>query len=264
MNKQEIFNHFSVIIDEMLENSLFFDTYFQRPFSFESTIDGSDYDELPANLLISSGATRTCLIDQDYDWVIKFDTEEDAFGSACKRELEIYQAAKAYALDRYFAEAIYLGTYTRTFNFYDICNIERYIEFYDYDPKTFEKEFMENEEKFGFIQPITVSIPLYAYRKAEAYDCGPVDASNRALANKVASPLRSRNIAVATAFIREYGMKEYEAFSQFGLEWDINDLHCGNIGEVDGHFAIIDYSGYHSPYYEDSSEENWKKGNSYV
>lgn len=264
MNKQEIFNHFSVIIDEMLENSLFFDMYFQRPFSFSDMIDGNDYDELPARLLISSGATRTCLIDQDYDWVVKFDVEEDAMGSPCKREVEIYNASKAYALNRYFAEVIYLGTYTRTINFYNFDDIEQNINFFDYDPDFFEQEFTKNEENFGPICPITISIPLYAYRKAEGYDCGPVDYATSSLAEKIASPLRSRNIAVATAFIREYGMDEYKAFSQFSLEWDINDLHLNNIGEIDGHFAIIDYSGYHSPYYEDSDEENWKKGKSYV
>ena len=262
MNKQEIFNHFSVIIDEMLENSLFFDMYFQRPFSFSDMIDGNDYDELPARLLISSGATRTCLIDQDYDWVVKFDVEEDAMGSPCKREVEIYNASKAYALNRYFAEVIYLGTYTRTINFYNFDNIEQNINFFDYDPDFFEQEFAKNEENFGPICPITISIPLYAYRKAERYDSGPVDYATSSLAEKIASPLRSRNIAVATAFIREYGMDEYKAFSQFSLEWDINDLHLNNIGEIDGHFAIIDYSGYHSPYYEDREEENWKKGKS--
>lgn len=263
MSKREIFNHFSTIIDEMLENSLFFDMYFQRPYGFSDIIDGNDYEELPAGLLISSGATRTCLIDQDYDWVVKFDTEEDAFGSPCEREVEIYNASKAYALERYFAEVIYLGTYTRTINFYNFNDIEENIgDFYDYNPDDFEKKFLENEEKFGPVCPITISIPLYAYRKAESYDCGPVDRTMSNLAEKVASPLRSRNIAVATAFIREYGMDEYKAFSQFSLEWDINDLHLNNIGDIGGHFVIIDYSGYHDPYYEDSSEEKWKKGDS--
>lgn len=263
MNKQEIFNHYSTIIDEMINNSLFWSTYWQRPWSFGSTIDGSDYDEMPAHILIQGGVTRTCIVDQDYDWVVKIDVEEDAYGSACEREEQIYDAAKAYALDRYFAEVMFLGTYTREINFYDIMDVERWCDMFDYDPEYFEKAFSENEEKFGPIRPITISIPLYAYRRADTYDCGPVDADSRARAKKIASPLYSRNIAVATAFIREFGMDEYKAFSEFSLEWDINDLHCNNIGEIDGHFCIIDYSGYHDCYSEETeSYESWKKGSS--
>lgn len=262
MDKKEIFNHFSTIIDEMINNSLFWSTYWQRPWSFGDTIDGSDYDEMPAHILIQCGATRACIVDQDYDWVVKIDVEDDAYGSACEREERIYSAAKAYALDRYFAEVMFLGYYTREINFYDIIDVERWCDMFDYDPEYFDKAFSENEEQFGPIHPITISIPLYAYRRADAYDCGPVDADSRARAKKIASPLYSRNIAVATAFIREFGMDEYKAFSEFGLEWDINDLHCNNIGEIDGHFCIIDYSGYHNPYYSDEDDEDWKKGSS--
>ena len=259
MDKKEIFNHFSTIIDEMINNSLFWSTYWQRPYGFGDTIDGSDYDEMPAHILIQSGATRTCIVDEDYDWVVKFDVEDDAYGSACEREEKIYSAAKSYALDRYFAEVVYLGRYTREINFYDVIDIERWCDLFDYDPSYFEKSFMENEEKFGPVHPIIISVPLYAYRKATAYDCGPADVTSIAQAQKIASPLRSRNIAVATAFIREFGMDEYKAFSEFGLEWDINDLHCNNVGLIDGHMTIIDYSGYHDPYYEDDSEEDWRR-----
>ena len=265
MNKNEIFHHYSTIIDEMINNSLFWSTYWQRPYGFGDTIDGSDYDEMPAHILIQSGATRTCIVDQDYDWVVKFDVEEDNYGSACEREKQIYEASKSYGLNRYFAEVIYLGTYTREINFYDIIDIERWCDLFDYNPIYFDEAFSDNEEKFGPVHPIVISVPLYAYRKATAYDCGPVDADSRARAKKIASPLYSRNIAVATAFIREFGMDEYKAFSEFGLEWDINDLHCNNIGEIDGHMAIIDYSGYHSGYYEEpESEESWKKGDSSI
>lgn len=250
MNRQEIFNHFSDIIDSMIDNSLFWKTYFQQPYGFGDAIDGRDYDELPANLLICSGATRTCLIDDDYDWVVKFDVAEDALGSACEREEEIYNAAKAYALDRYFAEVAYIGSYTRTINFYDYYNIERNCNFYEYEPILFNEEFLKNVDNFGLSHSITICIPLYAYRKATAYDCGPVDANSKALAQQIESPLRSRNIAVATAFIREYGMEEYELFSEFGFNWDINDLHCNNVGKIDGHMILIDYSGYHDGYSE--------------
>lgn len=245
MNKQEIFNHYSTIIDQMLSNSLYFCTYFQNPFSFSSTIDGNDYDELPENLLISSGATRTCLIDLNYDWVVKFDIHEDALGSNCERELEIYEAAKANHLESYFAEMDYVGLYTREINFYDFGMIERYCENYEYDPEQFDKDFGEHEELFGDVHTVKITIPLYAYRRAEAYDCGCADEISQEQARSVDSPLCSRNIAIAVAFIREYGMEEYLAFSDFGNEWYINDIHFNNIGNIDGHLVLIDFSGYH-------------------
>ena len=251
MDKKEIFNHFSTIIDQMINNSLFWSTYYQRPFSFSDSIDGSYYDEMPAHISVHSGATRTCLVDEDYDWVVKFDTMEDTYGSACEREEEIYEASKSYALDRYFAEVVYLGNYTREINFYNIDDIEHWVDFFDYDPEDFDQKFIENEDNFGPVHPVIISIPLYAYRKAEPYDCGPADADSRARAKKIASPLYSRNVAIAVAFIREFGMDEYEAFSEFGLEWDINDLHFGNIGEIDGHMVLIDYSGYHDADYDE-------------
>ena len=104
------------------------------------------------------------------------------------------------------------------------------------------------------IRPITISIPLYACRRANPYDCGPIDNGLVAQAQKIVSPLRNKNICVATAFIRDYGMQEYEALSEFALEREINDLHTGNIGEVDGKLMFLDYGGYHSG---DDSEYGW-------
>ena len=44
MEREIIFNHFSNIIDNMLDNSLFFPTYFQAPYMME-TVRGSIDDK---------------------------------------------------------------------------------------------------------------------------------------------------------------------------------------------------------------------------
>lgn len=254
MDKQKIFQHYSSIIDTLIDNSLWFETYFQNPWYLDQDIDGYCHDELPASLNIKSGATRTCLIDEDYDWVIKFDTDEDNYGSVCEREERIYNAAKQFNYEKYFAEVAYIGIYTKTINFYPVEKIEQYCEMYEYNEQQFTNDFADNEDNFGPLIPITISIHLYAYRRADEYNCTKTSAKEVDLASKVVSPLRSRNIAVAANFIREYGMKEYVEFSKFSIKWHINDLHLRNIGTIDGHFCLIDYGGYHNGYNSTLSE----------
>ena len=77
MNQEAVFNHFSKIIDNMLDNSLFFETFWQRPYS-EDSIEGSvDDAALPANINLFFGASRGCIFDTDYNYVVKFDIEGD-------------------------------------------------------------------------------------------------------------------------------------------------------------------------------------------
>lgn len=248
MDKKAIFKHFSDVIDTLIDSSMWMETWFQRPYCLDSHIDGKEYGELPDNIHIRDGATRACIIDDDYDWVIKFDINDDD-GSACDRERELFRAAKAYALDEYFCEMDYIGTYTKQITFYNIDDIERCCDWYGYDPIEFDLEIMQHEEEMD-LHSIMISIPLYAYRRANYYDYGKLDESLISSAQKIYSPLRAENVAIATAFIQEYGYNEYEAITEFALENDINDIHMGNVGEIDGHLVIIDYAGYHSSIYK--------------
>lgn len=245
MDKKEIFNHFSSIIDELLKTSMFFEAYFQRPWFLDSHISGEIHEELPSNISIHDGATKACIIDYDYDWVIKFDIDDDIeFGSACKRELKLYNKAKRLNLDSYFTEPIFLGTYQKKITFYDIDEIEQYCDWSGYDAEEFDEEIMKNEE-YMTIKEIVISIPLYAYRRANLYNYKKLDDSFVNSAKKIYSPLRERNVAVAAAFIQEYGYEQYKNITNFMCENDINDIHLGNIGEVDGHLIITDWNGYH-------------------
>lgn len=253
MNKQAVLNHYSSIIDNMIDNSMFFATYFQAPCYLEENIYGEDHAELPMgdNISLCGGATRVCLIDEDYDWVVKMDIDEDRYGSACEREVNIYSDAKEEHLEQYMTEAVYLGTYNRTFNFYSVWEIERYCDRYEYY-SDFDEDLAGYEDSLTIV-PITISIPLYGYRRASGYDCGPQNNELINAAQKIVSPLRDRNIAVASAFVREYGMEEYERFTDFIIRHRINDLHLSNIGAIKGHLVLIDFSGYHGV--DDESEE---------
>ena len=259
IKKQEIMQHYYNIIDNLLKNSSFFDAYLQSPFMLDEDICGEDCNEMPDNLSLRCGATRACLIDSDYDWVVKIDIEDDALGYACEREMNIYNAARKASLQDYFSEVVYLGTYTRFINFYRWSDMTKYIDLWKFEINTFDEVLEQYEEQMEPVQ-IQINLPLYAYRRANRYDCGPVSDNLRADAYRVGSPLRSRNIAVATAFILEYGMDAYKAISKFGLDWDINDLHLGNVGEIDGHMVLIDYSGYHSGDCFDDEDTDWLNG----
>lgn len=264
MNKSAVFSHFSHILDNMIENSLFFDTYFMDPVGIED-IEGSELDEaIPANICINFGATRGCIVDENYDYVVKFDVAQDGLEcSACEREVDIYTRAKQHNLHQYFAEVEFLGYYTKTIMFYDLYILTKYIEpLYYYDPEEFDANFAEHEDEYGELHPITISIPLYAYRKASSHWCGlgRTHDSEKAeeAAKKINSPMRERNLAVAVDFVREYGEDAYQSLTDFMYKENINDLHSGNVGNIDGSLVFIDFSGYHDHYnsYDNSSSQS--------
>ena len=250
MNKKVIFHHFSDIIDNMLSESFFWDTYFQAPFMLEDTVEGSDTDpSVPENISLHFGASRGCIVDEDYDWVVKFDLDGDyLYDSLCAREVDVFRMAQENNLDKYFTEAIYLGTYTREINFYNREKIEQNLNWYDYDPIEFERDFLEKEDDFGPVLPIVISIPLYAYPRANIYQYHNfMDDSDYAdQAKAVNSPLRKRNLQIAMEFVYKYGIKEYQRLSDFLSENYVNDIHHGNVMELNGELVLSDYCGFHS------------------
>lgn len=257
MNKNEVFAHFSSILNDMLDTSLFFETFWQAPYSSEDFYGSYDDEALPENLNIKFGATRGCIIDDNYDYVVKFDVESDALGYACEREEYLYNEASRENLNQYFAECVYLGTYTKVIRFYDYYEISRHMNWYGYNWQEFEQNFMDNEDYFGEIHDITISIPLYAYPKARPhYFMGVAGSQDEneyiSKAQKIVSPMRDSNLAVAVDFIRQYGEEAYQLVTDFLYANDINDLHCANFADIDGHYVAIDYAGYHDGYSTDS------------
>jgi len=251
MNKEKIFKHFANIIDTMLDNSLFFETYWQAPYSMEN-ISGSINDPaFSENIHMHFGVSRGCIIDDNFDYVVKFDIESDELGdSLCQREIDIFRAAKSNHLDAYFTAPIYLGNYCKTINFYNVNKIEYYMNWVDYDPEQFDYDFMQAEDKFGEIIPITINIPLYAYQKANTYNYTMLsddeEKEYEQKAQAINSPLKKRHLQIAMEFVFRYGMKQYEKISDFMREYHINDIHYGNIGEMNGNLVCFDYAGYHS------------------
>lgn len=250
MDKSTIFNHYSNMLDTLLEDTLFFQYYLQSPFSLEEDIDHPCFN---LDWYIHFGATRVCLEDRAYDYVVK--TDLSSYNEyACEKEEYVYAHASEQHLDKYFIEPIYLGTYVRTIRFYDACDIEDCMNnFYYYDEEEFDNKFADNEDDFGSLHDIVIRLPLYAYKRANPYRFDNVyqelgeeneQSEEELIARKFTSPLKDRNLGVAVAFVKQYGEEEYAKLSEFLEDYEVNDLHGGNIADIDGNFIIADYAGY--------------------
>lgn len=249
MNKHEVFAHYSMILDDLLDNYAFFNYFLQSP-CYIDDIEGEYEDSMPDNISMRFGVTRACLIDSDFPWVVKFDIEEDMRGSACEREVDIYTNAKQRGLESYFAEVQYLGNYERTVTFYDAYMVDRVVNWTSVD--TFEHNFDEHCDELGTPYSVVISIPLYGYPYAEPHSSALLTpdekTSYQTTVKHISSPLYERNLGVAIEFVRIYGEDAYSELSDFLYEYDVNDIHCGNVGDIDGNYCMIDYAGFHDTF----------------
>ena len=264
--KIEIFQHFESIMDELIKHSVFFKTYLQSPEYIDQYVIGGQ-GGIPANISLATGVTRACIIDNDYDWVVKFDIGEDARGSACERENYTYLRAKQMGLSQYFAEVIYLGVYQKTYTFYNGFCVSSLLYYNDfgYPDDDYACCLFTHQDKFGPPKRITVSIPLQAYRKVNQEGFYANSEWTNEIEKEISntqSPLSAKNKQVAINFISNYGAREYEKLTNFLYEMDINDFHSGNVGFIDNKFVLIDYAGYYDEDYESNEEEENDRWNS--
>lgn len=241
--------HFISILDQMIENNKFFAFYFQSPFSLEDRDDMHwDYN-VPRNISMYCGATRGVIADSNWDEVIKFD-----FGfcyddmNLCDIEATIYEAAINARLEKYFVKPRFIGTYVKTVRAYPVVLFEQYDdESFDMSENTFEYVTKEYGYDEGDMCEVTIRLPLYAYEKATNIGCTCDEYADEEgeIAQSYDSPLTERAEEVAASFVHEYGEEIYAELSSFLREWNVNDLHCGNVGWIGKRFVLIDYAGYH-------------------
>lgn len=256
-DKNEIFSHFKSVLDNLIDHSVFYKTFLQAPHYLDYNVYGGSYG-IPANITLATGVTRACIIDNNYDWVVKFDSEEDGYGSACEREEYTYTKACEKGLKNYFCEVKFIGYYEREFRFFSTNKIFQYLNLNEYSQSgEYEKYFYKNHNDFGEIVNITIKIPLYAYRRIDEENyynlSSEVTKEEKKTLSNYNSPLVEKNLSVGVEFLRAYGETEYFRITDFLYEYNINDIHCGNIGYINGNFIIIDYAGY----YEGEDSEEW-------
>lgn len=236
--KAEIFAHYSRILDDLIDRYNFAKYYFQNPFTLL-------YDLHSDGLKVCSGATRGCIVENGYNWVVKYDLGECGVNT-CEKELSIYKAALEWGIADYFAEPIYLGKYRREIEFYDSWDFDAdyYESVCDFEDEQFEKDLSEMDEPHR----VVIELPLYAYPRADSFRPAGILDVNKVRKELGVSPLTDRNIVVGYEFAKAYDANEYELLNAFLEEEGVNDLHCGNIGTIAGKPILIDYCGYKEDY----------------
>lgn len=248
MTKKKVFNHYSDILNDLIDHSVYFDTYLQFPTYLEDSVYGDGSNGVPEYISMATGATRACLIDASNPYVVKFDIySDDVDDSVCERECKLFEHAKKHRLEQYFNEICYVGTFKKTFFFYEYEDVVTYADL-DESIETFERHFNDNAYKFDDPREITITIDLYACKKADFFGAPKnyhLTYAEQETLNKYDSPLSSRSVNVGNNFFKIYGESEYYRLSTFLQDCDINDLHCNNVGVCEGAFILLDYAGYH-------------------
>lgn len=264
--KRQLFEHYSTILDKYLEEE-HAKLYFQSPVELIAENEEDFLKGLPGSVKIYSGATRSCFVDDLCDWVVKFDYSTNRVAH-CALELDIYEAAKKFGLQEYFSEVIYLGVYQKWVLSWDVDEInsryplENHFDPYYYDKEDFYNNMVLWEEDGIERSAILISLPLYAYRKAEhchSYD-HPFKNISREYAKEVrsiCSPLSIRSTEIAEIFAETYGIQEYAKLSDFLLKNRVDDIHWGNVGSIEGQIILIDYAGYRERDYYNMDEADY-------
>ncbi len=236
-----MYQHFKNILDTALENDDFFKVALP---TFDSNV--LDNKELDEDIIIFTGATRATIIDSNYDWVCKFDCEQDARGSACEREYRRYQLAKEFGVQDMLTPVVYLGTYIKDYMGYDV------------DPWDYSSSELDQYKTCEY----HVELELYAYKKANTDvhiygSFNSLSAREKHDLDYAHSPLTQRSTDVGAAFMREYGSEKYNMLDHFCREYKVNDLHRNNVGLIGNKLVIIDYAGYYDREYYTSEEEEY-------
>ena len=164
------------------------------------------------NLSMNYGATKYCLIDNQGDYVIKWD-KDTSYGDT-ERECEVYQKAIEKGIAFLFPQTEILCRIN------DVAIvIQRKVD-YCHSNMSYEQE-----NKLSY-QCRTVNMDMVIKVDHNIY--------------------RSR---VPRLWIKSliciYGKKITKLFEEFTHEQEINDLHSNNVGYLNGKPIVLDFSGYH-------------------
>ena len=234
--KQEIFQHFSKILDKQIQEHPFWAYYYAYPFSMEEVCG--------RNVKVVCGASRGCMIDRNYDWVVKWNLD-GVDTNYCEIEEQMYEKAVAAGVEDCFAPVYFLGTYRTkvwTWPALSYADDDWYCDGTDEDFMTWVENNELTEED---MEEVEIELPLWCARKAQdAFDLRSSEESEES-AREYDSPLVERAIEIGAAFVETYGVDMYYELSAFLNENGVNDIHYGNIGMLDGEVVLIDYAGYY-------------------
>lgn len=161
---------------------------------------------------IARGATKTCYINEKEKIVIKFDSR--ASKDYCQKEVDNYQGAIKYGVERILLETKFLCI--------NANGVPLYIQ-----PLLDETMYNRSNITSKQIRKQIVTIKrntVYKYQK------------------KI---FESRlNDQWVRQVLSLYGKRFMKSFTEWTQEYEVNDLHDGNIGYQKHKPVIFDYSGY--------------------
>lgn len=185
------------------------------------------YDlECEFGLKVFDGASKICLILDNCDYVVKFNTNEKEFQDSFTknevlREIDIYNKARESNLEIFFPETLYF--------------------------------IKHNEICFILQKKINYSVsdcPFCDYAKiykqiAKTVSCKIKNKAINAMLIKNLPCVRTVNEIWISTIISLYGKKKCKQLCDFVQKNKINDLHNSNIGYLNHKPVILDFSGYY-------------------
>lgn len=208
MNEQ--YNIFSEVLDSLCEYGLFSDMEdgFTKIYLSNLLCD-SFYYHMESEVEIKYGLTKAVICLPDNDWVLKIPFTNFKI-DYCSLEETNYYAAKKEGFEDFMAETHYLMDFK--------------------------------------------GMPCYIMRKAEVgldflredmYSCLIKEGNSEeyAVYNSELNCPDEDYVEDLLGF--HYDHKRLDNFLDFCEENDINDIHTGNVGYINGRLVVIDYSGYH-------------------
>ena len=239
----DTFAQYARKLDSLIDHYDYWKLYFAHPVSFDSDYNFED-------IIITCGATRCALIDDNCDMIVKFDIYSDNGDEICARELQYYEDAQKFGVDKCFVPVKFLGYYEKEIWFYQDYEVEDLVYCYADEETEFAEKLQEIvERKHLNVEKIQICLPLYGYTRV---NCNlnlwrySTSKNSEDVARSIHSPLIERNEKIAFRFIDDYGAQIYIKLSNFLNEWHINDLHGGNVGLIGDRIVLIDYAGYHT------------------
>lgn len=175
------------------------------------------------DFIVRNGIEKTCLIINNFPWVIKCDTYKNDSTKPCRTEAKNYQRAISYNLNEYFAPTYYIGKYDGV----DIILQKKLIVDAEYT-RSHAYETTGDE----VFSPYTLK---YGDRIISIYPSWNEECS-----------LGQDNVLAAL-------YNNYDLI-YFCHKYEINDLHDGNFGWDGNQPYITDFSGYYASNTEDSYE----------
>ena len=164
-------------------------------------------------LQVAAGCTKVCIIDEEEEFVIKFDIVDKCCGASyCDLESRNYKMAVEAGLGRWFAGTWEVG---------EVAGRMVYLQ-----------QYARTDED-------ATSDSFYDYICENYYDGQNDEETQDSIACSVDEMDNEDRI---------YAMIGYDHDASkvvdFCDQWDINDLHAGNWGYINDEAVMIDYSGY--------------------